>query len=199
MKTTLVLFGAFALSGLILIFVPAVHAREVGFEIGNNLQNLTLSGHLQISCAPYLTADSAPREYECAKTALSPAAYSRFQTDFGNDADELELTVMHEDGWWRSKSSAFDGLRGISTDLINLWETSIFDWAVLDNGKNSVSYVLKKNRKPVRSGSVDVNVEQVARTCAPLKLVAQSLDECTTKRYACARYFFESNLCESSQ
>ena len=190
---------ALALSAL--VFSVFAHSQTpppahlTGLEVGNNLNHVTLKGHVKITCEDYLVG--ATSEFDCTKDTLEPFTLSRFQTDIAYDADHFDLKMAHENSWSRYKSGEYLPSSGTSDASLNLWNSSIFDLPILDDGVNKGTYQLSKRGLVVAQGSFLVNVTHSTRTCPAATLVSHERSDCRYRSYACDRYFFQSDNCQN--
>ncbi len=167
--------------------------RSTGLELGNDLTHVTLKGHVKMQCDDY--ALTGPAEFDCTMDTLEPFTSSRFQTATVYDADHFDMNVAHEKNWSRHKSGEYVPASGSSALSLNLWNSFIFDWPILEDGLNVATYQLTKKGKVVATGAFNVNVAHISRACQPKTLVSYNPSDCHSKSSACTSYFFINNHC----
>lgn len=176
--------------------LSSAQARNVGFEVGNVLEAVEIDGPLTVQCHdPNVGWDTA--YFNCYADLLDPNEYSYFKIEGQVDADRVTLVARHEDGSTRTKSSAFEARKSRSKDRFNLWINTVFQRALLEFGKNQVSYQLEKGSRVVERGTFTVTVKEGrARHCDHRTMFSSNINDCRSGSFMCDRYFSEQNYCQ---
>lgn len=180
---------------MMVIFSFSAMALDVGFDSGNNLNSVELSGSVRVFCTDSRGTDT--RFAMCYSNILSPNEYARIVVTNGTvDADKVSVVAYHADGSSRSKSAGFDSVKGESTKRFNLWISTVFQRPLLDGGENRVVYTFTKNGAVVLEGEFTANVnEGQARECPYGTIYSSRGDDCKTGAFVCDEYFRKYNYC----
>lgn len=158
-------------------------------------KSFPIEGQLHIECREGGNYDH--RYVWCQDNVLTPYEYAYFHGEAGTGADHVNLVCDRADGKKVLKSSGYDSTKGQSTDDFNLWIETVFQTALLSEGKNLVHYELKAQDKSVQTGSVEITVEQAElRSCPSDHILTWSMDDCRFPGQMCARYFRRHNYCQ---
>lgn len=173
-------------------------AETVGFSHGNEFVSRRLVGHATLTCPSNFGGGSEFRSVYCTGEILDPNEFDYFVGHQGVDAEKVVLNAIHADGSSREKTEDFDSSTGRSKDTFNLWISSLTQRPLLDVGKNTVQYKLKKGGQSVIEGSFTANVARgETRQCAPGNYYSSNPGDCQFPEAAiCDRYFYENHYCE---
>lgn len=175
---------------------PAVLEEEAGFATGNAFYAVMLYGRASVSCRENGQSDHA--SFRCGEEVLDPAEFVRFRGPKGLDADRVYLSAAWENGKTREKNAGYDGAKGESTSRFNLWISTLLQRPLLNYGKNSIRYVLKKDEAVVREGTFTAEVKTgFRRDCRYRRHYSSSdLSDCRAgATRVCGRYFRDENYC----
>lgn len=177
-----------------LFFVLSSHAMDVSFEAGSDFEAVSLRGSAVIYCS---TGSGNISHINCSKSTLTPEKKSYLRVSNGSiDADKVTLTVYHEDGSSRSKTSKYLSSEGRSKKAFNLWTKSLFSRPLLEYGHNTVTYKFTKSGSVVSEGEFSVMVNEGQRRSCPYgKIYSNDEADCTISSRACAKYFKKYSNC----
>lgn len=174
------------------------NAEYVGFRHGSEFVAAAVEGQVTVSCNGFNGSGSAI--YSCRDVVLDPQAYDYFVGPRDPRAASVELRCIREDGSVRTKSSDYDGARGISTDSFNLWISTLFQKPLLQAGVNTIEYRIIANDRPkteIAKGRVAVKVTRAAvRRCPNAHYQSTDINDCSSQYSVCQRYFEEYRNCK---
>lgn len=181
----------------LLVMVTTTKANAVGFASGNNFTATPIQGRVEVVCNGFNGSSSAI--YNCRDVVLDPKAYDYFVGPKAFEADRVELTASHQDGSSRSKTSSYDGERGISRDAFNLWISTLFQRPLLETGKNIISYRIYSRDHLIEVDSNNefvVNVTKGSmRVCPDARYASTDVNDCNSQYSICQKYFDEFRNC----
>jgi len=176
--------------------VDMVVSTGTGLEVGDKLETLMLDGDVSVMCRE-LGGRTSIGYVSCRRWILEPAESSRFKTDKNTGADRVILKATHEDGRVITKDGDFDSANGVSKGRFNLWINTLFQRALLDEGRNEIEYVLKSGDAIVRQGKFTVTVGRGQNRACPLgHATSNDPNDCRFGGSAvCNGYFHDMNYC----
>lgn len=183
-----------------LAFIPSFSfAQTGGFVGGNRFEYTSAVGDVFVHCPQTgggVPSGPSTANFRCYGYIFQPAESAQFMGP-QTTADEVELTAIHEDGTTFTKSSGYDGLRGVSTDTFNLWIETVFQKPLLKLGVNQVNWVLKSAGQAVAQGAFEATVVQKqSLICPNASMTLWNSDGCTNSYRACSDYFYQyGNQC----
>lgn len=186
------------LSSFLVTILLGAYAHSAGFTIGNELTVTHLRGEVAVTCI----GPRGERDYnrfQCDGEVVSPRTHSTFQmTPNGVVADKVELVAHHEDGSTRAKEEGFDYVKGASKESFNLWIYDIFRRPLLQWGRNTIQYNLKRRGHIVHSGDFEAYVVAgETRVCPRADTTSYEMRDCQMASRVCNDYFAHFNYCRS--
>lgn len=186
------------LGTLTLLATPAF-AHSGGFVGGNHFEYTSASGNVFVHCPRTgggVPSGPSSANFRCYGYIFQPAESAQFMGP-RTTADEVELTAIREDGTSFTKTSGYDGARGVSSDSFNLWIETLFQRPLLKLGVNQVNWVLKSAGQTVMYGSFEAVVDQKpSLTCPNASMTLWDTDGCTNSYRACSEYYYQyGNQC----
>jgi hypothetical protein len=178
-------------------FNQTASAQTAGFQNGSEITVSNVSGWARIECRDYYGRPFW-RDLNCSGQVMNPDVYDYFiYQDAPKDADRVELTCTRENGETANQSTGFDAAKGISKSSFNLLISTVFQRPLLDFGKNSISYSLKKGKDEITQGSFEVNVTYLGENrCNPDTMWDNGNFYCNNPNIACHDYFQRQNWCQ---
>lgn len=180
------------------VFCSFAQANNVGFSKGNQLTATPIQGQVTVICNGFNGSDSAA--YSCRDVALDPQAYDYFIGPQVYRGDKVELVAQHEDGSTRSRVFNYDGARGRSRDLVNLWVSNFFQKPLLEFGVNTIRFKIYEgtnNIQPFGEGTFQAVVRKgTSRTCPNAQYNSLDVNDCNSPYSICQRYFEEYRNCQ---
>lgn len=187
MKSIFLLFGS-------LLFSVSIFAAP-GFSKGDRFQVVTLRGNLNVRCN--VGAEIRQSNFQCESQVLAPASYDFFVGSAIPAADKIILIAERSDKSIREKEEVYNGARGQSQRMINLWVSSVFERPLLNYGMNTVTYKIMKGPATYEQGVFKVQVDAGAgRSCPTYSMTSTSAGDCETSYSVCDRYFRAFNYCQ---
>lgn len=184
------IFAAFVLFGSSMSAQAAT-----GFDVGNEFQATELRGSVSVTC-PSRWGGMQTASFQCYLDALDPVEYARFRTDAPVDADAVELKAIHQDGSSRTKGGSYSASKSRS-ESFNLWIRTLTQKPLLEFGKNTIGYTMKKNKKVVASGTFVANVSDGGmRSCRHEWQSSGNPSDCENGSMVCDRMFMNQNYCQ---
>ena len=176
--------------------IPAL-AIGAGFSQGNSFTATPVQGQVNVTCNSITGSGSAI--FTCRDVVLTPQAYDIFIGPQDSRARKLDLSCTRENGSVVTRSSAYDGNRGRSTDSFNLWISTLFQKPLLAMGVNKISYIVKTDKNEmVEQGTFNVMVSKAAmRECPVASYTSSDMNDCNSQYSVCQRYFEEFNNCQA--
>jgi hypothetical protein len=181
---------------LAILFMNSSLVFAAGFTNGNTLVSNLIEGHLTVTCPPMPTGPATAHAF-CQSNILTAGSYSFFEGP-KIDADSVNLQATREDGSLSNvQSISYDGVAGKSKKVINLWIRSLLKLPLLGLGRNSIHYVLIKNKNAIHDASFEVTVEGGGKKVCPVAgfYFSQLASDCYNPQNLCSRYFSENNEC----
>lgn len=189
---SLVSLFAFALAFL-LSSITLGETTTPGFVGGNRFEYTSAVGDVYVHCPRTgggIPSGPSSANFRCYGYIFAPAEAAQFEGPPMN-ANEVELTAIREDGSSFTKSGAYDGARGVSSDTFNLWIETLFQRPLLKLGQNQINWTLKLGGRPVRSGTFLAEVYQrPSLRCPSASQTSWDADGCTNSNRACSDYFY---------
>lgn len=167
---------------------------KIGFSGGSEYSSVPLNGSITVQCNSGI--ESRVSHFDCRSEVLFPYEFDYF---YGPkmDADEVVLVASREDGSTRKKDGSYDGSAGRSKKHFNLWVSTVFQRPLLNFGKNSINFNLKKNGRSVSTGNFEVNVSAgEPRYCARRYYFSSTMQDCESNWSMCQKYFADENYCQ---
>lgn len=179
-------------------FSLSVYSAEIGFKNGNNRTAQLIEGDITVQC--FGSSPGSPNSgfYNCRRDILNPSETDYFQGPAGVDADSVVLVATHEDGSKRTKDDDYISTKSRSDGRFNLWIATLFQRPLLDGGKNTIHYALKKKNNIVSQGDFTVLVNDGGRKYCSRRGYYTSSDshDCEFPDRFCDQYFEENNYCQ---
>lgn len=166
-----------------------------GLSIGNNLQTYNVIGDLVVTCESSDFRDT--QTFTCRDTVLEPASYAYFIGAKDNGATSVQLVSTRNDGSTRSRSLSYNSATGKSSELANLWMSTLLQRPLLKEGKNVIEYTYFKGSQPLNSGKFDVEVGFAGtRTCQKSFYTSRDANDCRSPFTVCQKYFEQFSWCK---
>ena len=185
--------AAILILGFILASTSLAHAAIPGFVGGNRFEYTAAVGDVFVHCPQTgggIPSGPSTASFRCYGYIFAPAEAAQFEGPQAN-ANEVELTAIREDGSVFTKSSSYDGARGVSNDTFNLWIETLFQRPLLKLGQNQVNWVLKRDGQAVRNGTFIAEVfQRPSLQCPSASQTSWNADGCTNSNRACSDYFY---------
>lgn len=181
---------------LTLVFLSVTaFAKDVGFAAGTKYESVFIYGELTVHCHEGSQSDSMYAY--CRQTILAPSEFTHFYGPEGVKADKVLLIAKHEDGSVKEKKKKYNYKKGRTKNEVNLWVTTLFQRALLENGRNDITYVMKNNGKNVASGEFVADVEIAPeRRCRRRRIHSFRIEDCRGgSAKMCQKYFQLENYC----
>lgn len=180
--------------GLLNVSVSAL--ATTGFETGNEFQAVELRGNITVTCPSRFGGGYVTSYFSCVGDTLDPVEFARFRTDAPVAADAVELRAIHEDGSSRTKAGSYSSSKSTS-ERFNLWIRTLTQRPLLEMGKNTIGYTMKKNGAVVANGTFIANVNDGGvRRCQNDSYWSQNPADCEGGSYACDYLFRNQNYCQ---
>ena len=180
-----------------LLISVSAQADLAGFAKGTEFIAAPVEGQVTVSCNGFNGTGSAI--YSCRDIALEPSLYDYFVGPQDTKATDVELKCTRPDGSVRTKSSGYNGAKGVSYDSFNLWISTLFQKPLLQIGTNKIDYRLISNdraKTEISKGSFEVKVTRAPlRRCQPAHYNSTDINDCSSQYSICLRYFEEFNNC----
>lgn len=183
-----------ALMLLALTATFSIHAQTIGFSKGNKTDITYLRGEVRAQCreANGMLND---RNVTCSGYLTAPTTHDFFVHP-SIDADKVSLKSTREDGSTRTKSSRFDGEKGISKSKFNLAIRTLTQSPLLKVGENKIAYTLSKGNEKVSEGEFVATMEVVEeRNCGFEFMYVPQID-CGDTFRICDELFWRTNNCQ---
>lgn len=181
----------------IMLFSLSAHADFVGFVHGSEFTAAAIEGRVTVSCNGFNGVGSAV--YACRDAILEPQIYDYFTGPRNAKAADVELKCTRDDGSVRTKTSGYNGAKGLSTDSFNLWISTLFQKPLLQVGVNTIDYRITADDRAeteIAKGRFVVNVKRVAaRRCPDAHYNSTDINDCNSQYSVCQRYFEEYHNC----
>lgn len=162
-----------------------------GFVGGNDFNFKGATGYLSVTCFSSGGSPSGPSSasFRCDGFSFTPAEEAQFSGPRVN-ADSVELKAVHADGSTRTKTGTYDGKKGLSDDVFNLWIDTLFQRPLLKFGKNTVTYTLKRKGSKVASGQFIATVNDLGdMTCPSDSTTSWDANDCVNSSRVCDEYY----------
>ena len=164
-----------------------------GFVGGNRFEYTSAVGDVFVHCPRTgggVPSGPSSASFRCYGYIFAPAESAQFEGPRVT-ATEVELTAIREDGSTFTKTSSYDGARGVSNDTFNLWIETLFQRPLLKLGQNQVNWVLKLGGRAVSHGTFLAEVYQrPSLRCPNASQTSWDADGCTNSNRACSDYFY---------
>lgn len=181
----------------IMFFTFSAQANYVGFVHGSEFTAAAVEGRVTVHCNGFNGVGNAV--YACRDAVLEPQIYDYFTGPRDAKATDVELKCTRDDGSVRSKTSGYNGAKGVSSDSFNLWISTLFQKPLLQVGKNTIDYRITADdraKTEIAKGRFVVNVVRApARRCADAHYNSTDINDCNSQYSVCQRYFEELNHC----
>ena len=173
-------------------------AQQAGFSAGSQFTATPIDGQVNVTCN--YSESSAPGnvQFSCRDVVLEPTLYDYFVGPQNTAANSVNLSVSHEDGAVRTKSSDYDGQNGKSADAFNLWISTLFQHPLLALGVNNISWSLSgTGSQNYEKGTFQVTVVHgEPRHCAASTYSSANSQDCNSQYTVCQHYFEQMNNCK---
>ena len=170
-------------------------ANAASFEGKTEFIAQPVYGQLTVSCQGHTGIGVGLAQ--CEDVILEPSEAAYFNAEKGTSADTLKLTSLRSDGKTIKKTERYNPTTGQSTSRVNLWIETLFQTALLGEGKNVVSYELTKFGQVQASGEFEVVVTAMpARQCEPGHEWSNMPSDCDSPTFLCRQYFWRQNYCK---
>lgn len=182
---------------ILILFVSSA-GWAAGFRSGSLFQSTAIRGKVTVTCQDATgNAGSTSAVYDCRDTVLDPGVYDYFIGPVYNSAARVRLHAVHDNGTTRDRVVDYDGPRGISKVAVNLWIRTLFQYPLLDLGKNQIEYTITDSLgRSLASGSFETNVARgAARVCQDTFYNSYDSTDCSSQYTVCQRYFQQFNNC----
>lgn len=185
----------FALIAFAMISGSAQAFAATGFDVGNEFRAVELRGSVTVTC-PSRWGGMQTAYFHCSGEVLDPVEFARFRTDAPVNADSVELRAVHQDGSSRTKAGSFSSSKSTS-ERFNLWIRTLTQKPLLEMGRNTIAYKLKRNGAVVQDGTFVATVaDGGVRGCAHDSIWSQNEHDCSGGSSICSTYFSRQNYCE---
>jgi len=170
-------------------------ASADSFKSGNKFLTDPIYGNLTVNCHdPRFGMRTV--NFQCQDLRLAPVEYDYFEGP-KVDADFVELVSTFENGK-KSKMKSSNYRDGASTDQLNLWISTLFQRPLLNEGKNQVSFKLKKRGTIVHQGQFEVRIDKGPSHRCPNGIInSNQPSDCESAYTICDEYFRQYHFCES--
>jgi hypothetical protein len=181
--------------GSILLFANLLQASVAGFSTGSKFEVEHLSGELSIYCPG---SNPTFNRINCEADVLAPTEFDYFigPNIVGATIVQLNNPAMGS----RVHKSSYNSTSGKSKKEFNLWIRTLLQRPLLNEGPNTVNYILMNDDKVVlEQGEFKVQVSDGAsRTCPDGQYVSNLPDDCEfSQGYThCMGYFRQYNYCK---
>ena len=129
-------------------------------------------------------------QWNCYNDFITPSMTSKFVSDSRTPADEVYLTNYKSNGEMVEKVSDFSAVNGLSLDEFNLWADSFFQQPLLEEGLNTLEYMLMNQGHEVEYGQFEVYVKRnPSKICADYWMTSFNMHDCVVPQFICAEYF----------
>jgi hypothetical protein len=180
-----------------MLFTMNAQAGNVGFVHGSEFTAAAVEGRVTVHCNGTNGVGNAV--YNCRDAVLEPQLYDYFMGPQDARATDVELKCARDDGSVRSKTSGYDGNKGISTDSFNLWILTLFQKPLLQVGLNTIDYRITADdraKTEISKGRFVVNVVRTpARRCPDAHYTSTDINDCNAQYSVCQKYFEEYHNC----
>jgi hypothetical protein len=181
----------------LVLFFTSLNTYSAGFSRGNEFHSFPAEGVLQVTCATTTYGQFVTKGFYCQGDQLDTEGMDRFVGPIA-DADQVTLTAEHENGTSNSESNTYEGKSGLSKSFFNLWLWTTNRRPLLAQGKNVVTYQLKKSNQVITEGQFEVLVHShEASKCKPGKLATSDFTYClnSASLNICNSYLRQQNYC----
>lgn len=168
-------------------------AQAQSFVSGAAFTAVPIYGELKVQCQD-LYGNLKTSHFQCEDLHLNPVEYDFFVGP-KVDADTVSLSSSYLSGKGIQKNSPYHN--GSSTSRFNLWVHTLFQQPLLSEGKNVISFSLKKQGQDVLSGEFEVDVQTgQAHKCPRGSIFTENPTICDSPYTACQEYFQQYNYCQ---
>lgn len=170
-------------------------AQSASFSTGNDLKLYNVFGDIVVTCESNNAHES--QNFTCRDNIIEPSPYAYFLGAKGNGADSVQLVSNRNDGSTRTKTLSYNEGIGKSTELANLWVSTLLQRPLLKEGLNIVDYTYYKGSQPLNSGRFNVQVSfSGSRNCQKSYYTSKDINDCRSPYSVCQRYFEQFNWCK---
>jgi hypothetical protein len=181
---------------VLFVSFPLLASAEPGFSTGEKFTATPLEGNITIQCNQ--NGHGTMGRFTCSDETLDPAEMVNFVGPTNVTANEVVLQATHADSSQASSSVGYNAVKGISTDYVNLWVSTLLQTPLLDYGSNKIQYTLKNGSTTVQGGVFLATVTKGQKRVCTHERIYFSANEsdCTTGGNFCDQYFPEENYCQ---
>jgi hypothetical protein len=172
----------------------SISAQAQGLASGNQFEIVPIYGSLNVSCPG---VNNTPRSVQwlCQDERLSPEEYDYFVGP-DVDSDTVELNAVSAKTHALTQKLA-GYMNGQSRVRFNLWIRSLLQTPLLNEGANTVTYILKKAGQVVQTGQFTVQVGRgKTLQCPSAAINSGTPEDCNNPMTLCDQYFQNSNYCQ---